>query len=380
MNYNEKDEKTFYKDYFKSAVTLFIKKSQNKNESRYKSWEYCYNFFHSVHEKISDKKLSLKSPFGDDGQKWTYKDQLSLHLAFYMASWGMYRGSSFLLQNDYTIYYGVINVIFKDDYKELWNNENLLKENMEERIGLTLDIYKDIQNALYRFKDFYDTKSYFCIVNKNSSEEDREGLNPKFLTIITKIMLGTIGCFPALDRNFKYGFGISDGSKKSDFVEQTIKRVFDLVLDKKEEIESAVEEIKKEIECDELPPIMKAIDMYYFIKGQEDNFLYNLGFKKSEFNGVAKKEIRENIKGKIDGIKEEIENALPEKRMPEKSKNALKFLYNNIYKKDPKKDTSPCFDYIANPIIRQYCEENLQSIKDFIGNYYRSDKEEDDEE
>ena len=209
MNYYEKDNNTFNKDYFKSAVKLFIKKSQNKNESRYKSWEYCYNFFHSVHEKISDKKLSLKSPFGEcviDGQKWTYKDQLSLHLAFYMASWGMYRGSSFLLQNDYTIYYGVIDAIFKDDYKELWNNENLLKENKEERIGLTLDIYKDIQNALYRFKDFYDTKSYFCIVNENSSEEDQEGLNPKFLTNKKKKILGTIGCFPALDKNFKYGF------------------------------------------------------------------------------------------------------------------------------------------------------------------------------
>lgn len=371
MNYNEKDEKTFYKDYFKSAVTLFIKKSQNKNESRYKSWEYCYNFFHSVHEKISDKKLSLKSPFGDDGQKWTYKDQLSLHLAFYMASWGMYRGSSFLLQNDYKIYYGVIDAIFKDDYKELWNDKKLFSGNIENKISSILNLYKDIQNALYRFKEFYDTKSYFC-----NDIEDKTEYNPKFLTIITKIILGTIGCFPALDRNFKYGFGISDGSKKSDFVEQTIKRVFDLVLGKKEEIESALEEIK----CDELPPIMKSIDMYYFIKGQEDTFLYNLGFKKSEFNGVAKKEIRENIKGKIDGINEEIENALPEKPMPEKSKNALKFLYNNIYKKDPKKDTSPCFDYIANPIIRQYCEENLQSIKDFIGNYYRSDKEEDDEE
>ncbi len=343
MNYYEKDNNTFNKDYFESAVELFIKKSKNKNESRYKSWEYCYNFFHSVHEKISDKKLSLKSPFGDDGQKWTYKDQLCLHLAFYMASWGMYRGSSFLLQNDYTIYYGVVDTIFEDKYKELWDDKKLFSGNIENKISSILNLYKDIQNALYRFKEFYDTKSYFC-----NDIEDKTEYNPKFLTIITKIILGTIGCFPALDRNFKYGFGISDGSKKSDFVEQTIRRVFDLVLNKKEEIKIALKEIKYA----ELP-IMKAIDMYYFIKGQEDTFLYNLSFKKENFGTVTAEDIMEKI-GAFSGVK------------TTKSRDAAKFLYNNICKEDI---------YVAREEIVVACKNAHQKILEFVRDNY---KEEDD--
>lgn len=346
MNYYEKDNNTFNKDYFESAVELFIKKSKNKKESRYKSWEYCYNFFHSVHEKISNKNVSLTSPFGEcviDGQKWTNKDQLSLHLAFYMASWGMYRGSSFLLQNDYTIYYGVVDTIFEDKYKELWDDKKLFSGNIENKISSILNLYKDIQNALYRFKEFYDTKSYFC-----NDIEDKTEYNPKFLTIITKIILGTIGCFPALDRNFKYGFGISDGSKKSDFVEQTIRRVFDLVLNKKEEIESALEEIK----CDELPPIMKSIDMYYFIKGQEDFFLHNLGFKEKNFGGIVAKDITDKIDN-FNGSK------------TPKTKDAAKFLYNNICKDDI---------YIARDEIL-YAYKKAQKTAEFVRDNY---KEEDD--
>lgn len=339
VNYNEKDEKTFNRDYFKSAVTLFIKKSQNKNESRYKSWEYCYNFFHSVHEKISDKKLSLKSPFGDDGQKWTYKDQLCLHLAFYMASWGMYRGSSFLLQNDYTIYYDVVDAIFKDDYKELWKDDDLFAE---DRHGEIFKLYMDI------FAKLKDYKAYF--INKSKFQEDEKKVTPdKFLTIITKVILGTIGCFPALDRNFKYGFGISDGSKKTDFVERTIKKVFDLALDKKEEIKS----ILKEIKCDELP-IMKAIDMYYFIKGQEDFFLYNLSFKKENFGTVTAEDIMEKI-GTFSGVK------------TTKSRDAAKFLYNNICKEDI---------YVAREGIVVACKNAHQKILEFVRDNY---KEEDDE-
>lgn len=346
MNYYEKDNNTFNRDYFKSAVKLFIKKSQNKNESRYKSWEYCYNFFHSVHEKISDKKLSLKSPFGNDGQDWTYKDQLCLHLAFYMASWGMYRGSSFLLQNDYTIYYDVVDAIFKDDYKELWDDKKLFSGNIENKISSILNLYKDIQNALYRFKEFYDTKSYFC-----NDIEDKTEYNPKFLTIITKIILGTIGCFPALDRNFKYGFGISDGSKKSDFVEQTIRRVFDLVLNKKEEIEIALKEIKYA----ELP-IMKAIDMYYFIKGQEDTFLYNLSFEKKNFGGIVAKDITDKIDN-FNGSK------------TPKTKDAAKFLYNNICKDDI---------YIARDEIL-YAYKKAQKTAEFVKDHYKEDDDKESE-
>lgn len=47
---------------------------QDKEGHRYRSWEHCFNAF-------GNSSLSI--------------DILNLHLAFYLASWGMYRGSYF---------------------------------------------------------------------------------------------------------------------------------------------------------------------------------------------------------------------------------------------------------------------------------------------
>ncbi len=356
-NYDEKDLESFNVDYFKDSVALFIQKSKNEKESRYKSWEYCYNFFHSVYRKIYEKEICepskiLNSSFGEcaiDGEKWTYRDQLCLHLAFYMASWGMYRGSSFLLQNDYKIYGEVVDIIFKDEFKSLWSDETLFKTNCGD---LIITLYKNIQDALSSFKEFYDTKSYFNKIGKN----EKQSFYPKFLTVVSKIILGTIGCFPALDRNFKYAFGISDANNKSHFVPKTIKRVYNFVLNKKSEIESAI----KEVDCMELP-IMKAVDMYYFIKGQEDIFLYDLGFKKNEFKKVKKEAINEKIK------------QIPRDTIPtEKSKGAAKFLYNNIYSSE---NGSNYILNIANSNIRECIEENFSNIENFVSKCYKIEKD-----
>ena len=69
------------------AISLFVKKTTQIENDRYKSWEYCYHSFISARNSSSPDY-----------------DILSLHLAFYLASWGMYRGSSFLLQKDYKIH------------------------------------------------------------------------------------------------------------------------------------------------------------------------------------------------------------------------------------------------------------------------------------
>ena len=58
---------------------------------RFKSWEYCYTAFGNLDSV----------------------DYLSLHLAFYLASWGMYRGSCGILWKDYTIHMDAVNIIRK---------------------------------------------------------------------------------------------------------------------------------------------------------------------------------------------------------------------------------------------------------------------------
>ena len=59
----------------------------NDENCGYRSWEHCYSHF-------------MRSR----GQKNVDYDYLSLQLSFYLASWGMYRGSSFLLQKDYKVH------------------------------------------------------------------------------------------------------------------------------------------------------------------------------------------------------------------------------------------------------------------------------------
>jgi hypothetical protein len=62
---------------------------------RYLSWEHCYQYF---------QEQSQTGILRD-------RDTAALHLGFYLASWGMYRESSFLLQRDYRVHTHVIDVL-----------------------------------------------------------------------------------------------------------------------------------------------------------------------------------------------------------------------------------------------------------------------------
>ncbi len=139
---------------------------------RYLSWEHCYNIF-------STERLK-KSPD---------IDLLSLHLGFYLASWGMMRGSSQLLQKDYKIHTGAINIILKPQYIGLW--------------GKTWKDSKTDKNEL----DLLFNKG--GLVDELSDYYQNAGISPTE-TLITKILLGTMGCVPAYDRFLKIGLG-ADG-------------------------------------------------------------------------------------------------------------------------------------------------------------------------
>lgn len=81
-----------------SSASFYNDLKQDENE-RYRSWEHCYsNFCHARERADAD---------------YNY---LSLQLAFYLASWGMYRGSSFLLQKDYKVHIPVVKELLKAKY------------------------------------------------------------------------------------------------------------------------------------------------------------------------------------------------------------------------------------------------------------------------
>jgi hypothetical protein len=136
-----------------------------KPNERYSSFDYCYNYFYSFYKQDRISELS-----SDDNI------QLScLQLGFYLASWGMMRGSSFLLEKSVRTFKNLVEAISEMDSK-LWeidvNNYN------NENIKLLLACKNEISKAL----------------KKENNPTD---------TLITKIMLGVFANVPAFDQYFK---------------------------------------------------------------------------------------------------------------------------------------------------------------------------------
>ena len=91
---------------------------------RYRSWEHCYTYFRTT------RKEGLAA----------HGDAAALQLAFYLASWGMYRGRSFLLQHAYTVHNGVIDLIADTRFTALWDADFGARETDDRFLGTVRDL------------------------------------------------------------------------------------------------------------------------------------------------------------------------------------------------------------------------------------------------
>lgn len=193
---------------------------------RFLSWNHCYNTFTKL-RKSNESNLV---------------DYLSLHLGFYLASWGMYRGSAFLLKNDYKIHNNAVKIILDSKYDSLVgiSAQDLIKEE-------NLDLIEDIST---RIRDSYATEQ----------ECNNKNINYVSDTLVTKILLGTLGCTPAFDRFFKnsiknYKISTSSFNKKS------LQNIAIFYCFYNDEFEKLRIELSK---CGTIYPPMKLIDMCFF--------------------------------------------------------------------------------------------------------------------
>jgi len=139
-----------------------------KPDARYASFDYCFNYFQSFRE--AGDIVALAKP---------ENIQLScLQLGFYLASWGMLRGSAELLQKSARHLAPVIEVIAAAD-APLWEIDAHCYS--EPNIQLLLGAAQMFREAVPGMSDI----------------------------LVTKIMLGVFGNVPAFDTNFKKGFGVS---------------------------------------------------------------------------------------------------------------------------------------------------------------------------
>lgn len=163
------------------SLNKFLK-GNNKNkgrhpDERYASFDFCYNYFYSfykenkLNELASEKNLQMSC----------------LQIGFYLASWGMMRGSSFLLEKSVRNYKKLITVISKINPK-LWEID--VDKYDEENIELLLNCKQQIIEAL-------------GVTNKPSD------------TLVTKIMLGVFANIPAYDQYFNKGMKVNSVTKKS---------------------------------------------------------------------------------------------------------------------------------------------------------------------
>ena len=193
---------------------------------RYTSFDYCYNHFQLHRERGALPELVVGSNL-----------QLScLHLGFYLASWGMLRASSILLQRSVKHYAPVIQVIASCP-AAIWS--------------VDAECYTEAN----------------CSLVMETAQQIRAALpdGPSDI-LITKIMLGVFGCVPAFDTYFKKGFGAWTFGRKA------LMRVADFYGDNADVIDGhrvLTLEFDTGLGTARRYTRAKVIDMIFFIEGGE---------------------------------------------------------------------------------------------------------------
>lgn len=159
----------------KKQILAFYDRLACDSHHRYRSWEHCFHHYR--------QHSTFTTP--------DHLDTASLHLAFYLASWGMYRGSSALLWKDYRIHLPAVAILLNPAYSTLWDLD-LRDANNDSRIATLITSLSDDLRATYRRQ----------IAEVDGTPRDFQSSD----TLITKILLGTLGCAPACDRYFILGF------------------------------------------------------------------------------------------------------------------------------------------------------------------------------
>jgi hypothetical protein len=216
----------------KEELTQFIQgNGKNKGrqpQERYSSFDYCYNYFYSFYKEKRIPELANEENM-----------QMScLQIGFYLASWGMMRGSSFLLEKSVKNYEELIRTISKSD-PNLWEID--VDNYNENNIKLLLNCKNDIIGAL----------------GKENNPTD---------TLVTKIMLGVFANVPAFDKYFSMGFRMYTFNEKSLLKLKEFYYIHKSIFDSYE-IHTFDFITSKEIDINYTRA--KLIDMYGFIKGQK---------------------------------------------------------------------------------------------------------------
>lgn len=220
----------------RDTVNRFYNEVMDDENHRYRSWEHCYKHFNSPAQFAKDAYAV---------------DHSALHLAFYLASWGMYRGSSGLLWKDYKVFVPIVDLI--KDHHETLRDCDYLGDDYHDKLKtcfyLTHALSDELKKITYRKSD---DKSYVTPTD----------------TLITKIVLGTLGSAPAYDRYFIQGLSknIEKPILPKSF-EKGFKHLIDIYRQNSDEFKDVAQELTNKSGV--TYPVMKIVDMYFWQLGFE---------------------------------------------------------------------------------------------------------------
>ena len=215
-----------------NAAQTFYDDARANENGRSRSWEHCYRVFR-------DARTAPSPDY----------DYLSLHLAFYLASWGMYRGSSFLLQKDYKVLSPVVEEVLKPEYDCLFGIACADLREPEVQARLT-NVYDNIAE-------------YFRpIRNEVVGREVASSVSP---VLITKILMGTLGCVPAYDRFFQDGVATYKVTTQ-EYSLESVRKLAKFYEAHNDRLEEARRGMRTE---DLVYPQMKLLDMGFWQVGCE---------------------------------------------------------------------------------------------------------------
>ncbi len=185
---------------------------------RYRSWEYCYKAFTEPCD-LSPERI----------------DHLALHLAWYLGSWGMLR-NSFLQNKDYKVHIPIVKILVESKWDTL---RGLPAEKLadEDSADMILELISEIASCYQKHAGGAPTD-----------------------TLLTKIMLGTLGCVPAYDRYFKDAVrrtGVASGT----FGKSSLSQLGVFYLSHRDSLEALLRTCPSDTV--DYPPA-KVIDMCFF--------------------------------------------------------------------------------------------------------------------
>ena len=196
------------------AIQSEVKKDPH---SRWLAWNHCYQFF---------RHPDVKS----------HKKDAALHLGFYLASWGMFR-NSVLLEKNHLFYEPLVEIVATNAAQKMCEIPTTDDE-AESRIQTMCDLSAQIEQHL-----------------------QAGGVSPT-TTLITKILLGTTACIPAIDTEARKALkqiGLYSNAGNGLPGKATLEALFTLARNHATLLERGAK-ILSESGFDEYPP-MKVLDM-----------------------------------------------------------------------------------------------------------------------